>query len=250
MTRPNPVSHATDVRESPLPLPVGGTRRTLVDLLHRHPDATVGDLAARVDISTNAVRQHLDGLEAAGLVERRQLGAAGPGRPPLAWRLTDAARSLFPDAHAELAVGLLLAVADSLGDGALDSVVAARVDHQEASYRAAMPSSGSLPVLVEALAARRTEEGYEAEVVVDEQPPGDPTSGDPSSDDPPAVLLMDRHCPISAAAHACAGLCGGELELFRRILGPDVEVTRTRHLLAGDQVCAYRIAQREPAPAT
>jgi len=57
------------------------------------------------------------------------------------------------------------------------------------------------------------------------------------------LLLVERHCPISAAAQTCAGLCGGELDLFRRVLGDDVRVERTQHLLAGDACCAYRIGR-------
>ena len=32
-----------------------------------------------------------------------------------------------------------------------------------------------------------------------------------------------------------------ELDVFRRVLGPDVTVTRTQHVLAGDRRCAYRV---------
>jgi len=35
-----------------------------------------------------------------------------------------------------------------------------------------------------------------------------------------------------------------ELDLFRRVMGPDVEVTRVAHTMAGDAVCSYRIRKR------
>jgi predicted ArsR family transcriptional regulator len=35
-----------------------------------------------------------------------------------------------------------------------------------------------------------------------------------------------------------------ELALFREVLGPQVEVTRALHTMAGDAVCAYRIRAR------
>ncbi|HEV2310721.1 MAG TPA: hypothetical protein VGU73_09365, partial [Acidimicrobiia bacterium] len=58
-----------------------------------------------------------------------------------------------------------------------------------------------------------------------------------------AVLLVEHHCPVCTAAAACTGLCRGELDLFRTVLGDDVEVERTQHLLSGDARCVYRIRQ-------
>jgi predicted ArsR family transcriptional regulator len=81
---------------------------------------------------------------------------------------------------------------------------------------------------VAALARQRTVEGYMAEARVD---------GD-------AVLLIEHHCPVCLAAAACTGLCRGELELFRGVLGADVDVERTQHLIAGDPRCVYRIRER------
>jgi predicted ArsR family transcriptional regulator len=210
--------------------PVGGTRRAILDLLKRGPGTTVPALAQRLSISGNAVRQHLDALADAGLVTSQVLPAAGPGRPPLAWNLTPSAAAHFPDSHGELAVALLEAIGRELGPDAVDRVVASRVASQESSYRSDVPARGSLRRRVEALAARRTAEGYEAEVLAD--------GGD--------LLLVERHCPISAAAQTCAGLCGGELDLFRRVLGDDVRIERTQHLLAGDTCCAYRIGRARP----
>ena len=71
----------------------------------------------------------------------------------------------------------------------------------------------------------RSEEGYLAEVV----------------DDDAGLMLVEHHCPIRDAAASCGALCGAELDVFRRVLGPGVTVTRTQHVLAGDRRCAYRV---------
>jgi predicted ArsR family transcriptional regulator len=81
----------------------------------------------------------------------------------------------------------------------------------------------------DALARVRTEEGYLAEVVDDPDGHG--------------VLLVEHHCPICTAASACAGLCASELELFREVMGPEVRVERTQHLLSGDRRCTYRLTR-------
>ena len=57
-------------------------------------------------------------------------------------------------------------------------------------------------------------------------------------------LLIEDHCPICAAASACQGFCRSELMLFQDVLGPDVQVTREQHLLAGGRRCTYRVSRR------
>ena len=78
---------------------------------------------------------------------------------------------------------------------------------------------------VQRLADLRSDEGYLAEVRAEEG----------------AYLLIEHHCPIREAAAACGALCGAELDVFRRVLGPNAKVTRVQHVLAGDRRCAYRV---------
>jgi predicted ArsR family transcriptional regulator len=86
---------------------------------------------------------------------------------------------------------------------------------------------------VEALAAMRTDERYMAEVQA--QADG-------------AFLLIEKHCPICAAAVACTGLYGKELEVFRAVLGPNVVSERTEHMVVGAHRCAYWVAAGADQP--
>jgi predicted ArsR family transcriptional regulator len=79
---------------------------------------------------------------------------------------------------------------------------------------------------VSTLAQLRSNEGYLAEV---------------AHDDDGTIHLLEHHCPIRNAADHCVHLCDAELELFRAALGPDAQVNREQHLMAGDTRCAYRI---------
>ncbi|MGH9247525.1 MAG: helix-turn-helix transcriptional regulator [Acidimicrobiales bacterium] len=211
---------------------VSGAKRRLLERLKRVDAATAAELASDFGLTPTAVRQHLEDLARAGLVAAETAEPVGRGRPAQHWKLTPLAASLFPDHHADLTVSLLEAIRETLGDEGIDAVVDARTRTQLAAYRAVLPdpSSASVGERVRALAHVRTVEGYMAEAA----PQGDEES----------YLLVEHHCPICEAAESCQGLCRGELELFRTVLGDDVTVDRTQHLMAGDLRCAYRVAPK------
>jgi predicted ArsR family transcriptional regulator len=208
-------------------------KRRIIERLKRVESATAPELAAGFGLTDTAVRQHLEALEAIGLVEGAASEPAGRGRPPVAWSLSPIAASLFPDRHAELTVELISSIRDALGEKGLAKVIGSRAKAQEAGYTRVLPDPAATPVAdrVARLAEVRTAEGYLAEAV---------------PEDDGAVLLVEHHCPIADAARSCTGLCQSELELFRKVLGDDVVVERTQHLMAGDQRCAYRVRPAAP----
>lgn len=229
---------------------VSGAKRRLLERLKRVDAAMASELAADFGLTPTAVRQHLEELARTGLVESAVAEPTGRGRPAQLWKLTPLAASLFPDRHADLTVSLLESIRETLGEEGIEAVVAARTRAQMASYRAVLPDPNATPVAdrVQALAHVRTVEGYMAEAGADA--------------DDGSYVLVEHHCPICEAAESCQGLCRGELALFQTVLGDDVTVERTQHLLAGDLRCAYRITptrarqpsrrhplEVEPAPA-
>ncbi len=201
------------------------TRRAVLDLLKQAGPQDAALLAERLGITPMAVRQHLYELQEEGLVAHEAVRRP-VGRPAKLWRLTDAAERFFPDGHAELTTGLLQAMRQAFGAEGLDRLLAVRTEQQVADYRAAIDGAASLPTRLRRLAERRSSEGYMAEV--EAEPDG-------------AWLFVENHCPICTAAKACSGLCASELEVFRRVLGPEVEIDRTDHILAGARRCAYRV---------
>jgi predicted ArsR family transcriptional regulator len=208
---------------------LGTTKRAIVDRLKRVGGATVPELADALELTAAGVRQHVDALAENGLVEAHSRAPQGRGRPATEWRLTDLASDLFPDRHDDLTVGLIDALRSSLGDDGLQRVIDQRMHVQLEEYQRAIPSSGPVAKRVQALARQRTSEGYLAEVERAEDG---------------AMLLIEHHCPICTAAHACQGLCGSELELFRAALGADVDVERTQHMIKGDVRCTYRVTAK------
>ncbi|MHC4990109.1 MAG: helix-turn-helix transcriptional regulator [Planctomycetota bacterium] len=201
-------------------------KRKVLEQLKRWGPSSVRRIAGSLSTTDVAVRQHLATLQEAGLVQSQRRAPTGRGRPSVQWSLTPEASRLFPDHHAELAVGLIKAIRASEGEAGLIRIAEVRARDQTERYRQLLPASASLSRRVAALAEQRTAEGYMAEVVREGRG---------------RYLLIEHHCPICEAARACSGICRGELEVFRTVLGPDVEVTRTTHLLSGGDRCVYRI---------
>jgi iron-sulfur cluster biosynthesis transcriptional regulator SufR len=202
------------------------TRRAIVHLLKQEGSLDAQALASRLQLSAMAVRQHLYALQAEHLVTYHE-ESRPMGRPAKLWQLTPEADRLFPDGYAELTLSLLASVSTAFGKAGLAQLLDIRARQQVAAYRRQMAGHGTLQQRVEALAAIRTGEGYMAEV----QPQDDG-----------AFLLIEKHCPICAAAVACTGLCGKELEVFQEALGKDIAIERTEHMVAGARRCVYRVA--------
>ncbi|WP_139973401.1 metalloregulator ArsR/SmtB family transcription factor [Ochrobactrum sp. CGA5] len=184
--------------------------------------ATIGE---HLGITGEAVRQQLARLAEEGLVSSHSV-SQGVGRPSLFWDVTEAGNKRFPDTHADLTVQLLHSVRTILGEDALDTLIDHRETEMRRQYQARLKDL-SLDHRVKELAEIRSAEGYMADA--EKQEDG-------------SWLLIENHCPICAAADACQGFCRSELQVFRAVLGPDVSVNRTEHILAGARRCAYVIA--------
>jgi predicted ArsR family transcriptional regulator len=201
------------------------SRRRIMEALKIQGPQDASALASQFGVSAMAIRQHLYALAERNLVvyqeEHRPMG-----RPAKLWKLTPAADKLFEDRHGDLMVNLFGAIRGTFGDEGLEKLLTHRAKQQIAIYRQDFPLKAPLRKRVEALASLRSSEGYLAEVKL--QKDG-------------SLLLIENHCPICAAATACAGLCHSELQVFREILGPDVKIERTEHIVSGARRCVYAI---------
>ena len=196
-------------------------------VLKMHGPQSAAAVGQQLGTTGEAARQQLARLAEEGLVVATSQ-ASGVGRPTQNWALTPAAQARFPDTHAALTVQLLDIVRNTLGEGALDTIIATREADTSAIYAAALADRTALRDKVAALAGLRSQEGYMAQW--QEQPDG-------------SLLLQENHCPICAAATACQGFCRSELDVFRTVLGPDVSVTRAEHIVSGGRRCTYAIRE-------
>jgi predicted ArsR family transcriptional regulator len=204
------------------------TRRAIVHLLKQEGPLDAQALAAHLHVSAMAVRQHLYALHKEQLVTYHEVPRP-LGRPAKLWQLTSAADRLFPEAYAELTLSLLNSVTEAFGKAGLERLLAMRSRQQIATYGARIGDHHTpLAQRLAALAAMRTEEGYMAEVHA--QADG-------------SFVLLEKHCPICVAATACTGLCQNEIEVFQAVLGTEVKIERTEHIVAGAPRCAYRVCE-------
>jgi predicted ArsR family transcriptional regulator len=195
--------------------------------LKMHGAMSAAALGNMLGTTGEAARQQLARLAEERLVVATSQ-ASGVGRPTQRWTLTPAAQARFPDTHAGLTVQLLDIIRSSLGQDALETMISTREDITRNAYETALADSLTLRDKVATLVQLRSAEGYMA----DWREEADGT-----------IVLVENHCPICAAATACQGFCRAELDVFRAVLGPSAEVTRTEHIVSGGRRCTYSIRE-------
>jgi predicted ArsR family transcriptional regulator len=200
--------------------------RALLDM----GQATVADLAERLELSGAAVRKHMEDLVEAGLVEASDRPAYGPdtrrrgrGRPARVYHLTQAGRDSFGNAYDDVAVGALRFVAETGGEDAVMEFARRRVADLERRYADLLDLSEPMDVRVDVLADALAAEGYAAVAV--------PTAT--------GIQLCQHNCPVAHVAAEFPQFCEAETEAFGRLLG--THVMRLATLSHGDGVCTTHI---------
>lgn len=229
------VTHRSSVAEPPRIAPgtaeaVGGAsglrRAILMRLRHDGPNSPE-EIATALGVSRTGVLQQLHALETGGLVSRQAI-RHGVGRPRHVYDVTDAAQDLFPTNYDGLANGLLAAIREIGGQELIDGVFdeRRRMTGDRIRQRLAdrLPADAPLADRARELAVIQDEQGYLAEALI-------------GADG--VIRLFERNCAIHRVAADHGAACQAELDLFREILGADVQ--RETHIAAGDRCCTYRI---------
>jgi predicted ArsR family transcriptional regulator len=207
---------------------LSASQQEIVRLLRRQGDLTVEDLSRQMGISTVGVRQHLEILEADGLIvsrtERRPIG-----RPRRLYRLTDAADELFPKSYSNLAEMILEHIEDAGGPAKVAEVFDSRRRRMERDLLPRLEGQ-TLEQRVRTVAQLQDDSGYMAEC---ESLPDQ------------TFILREHNCAICKIARRFPQACQQELELFQNLLDADVE--RVQHMARGDSMCAYVVRPRQRA---
>ena len=209
------------------------TRSRILRLIKQDGPQEAAELARQFGITDMAVRQHLYALEEQGDITHDTV-ARPKGRPAKIWQLTDQAQTHFPNSHAEFSTGLIASIEDVFGQQGMEKLLDVRLQTQVANYGPQIPATAPLRNKLEKLADLRTREGYMADIL--------------KGKDKDAFLFVENNCPVCEAAQVCSGICARELDLFREVLGQDIIVTRTEHIIEGARRCAYEISTRAEGP--
>jgi len=206
-----------------------GTRQSILESLKREGPLAIAQLAERLGMSGEAVRQQLVQLQREGWIEaiHERAGARHSGRPAARYRLTQAGDHVFPKHYDALTVAVLDAIASELGPDSLDRILGSLTETRARQWEARLAGK-SLRERVEAL--RGVYEGEDPFMDAEEVPGG--------------FRLVEHNCPFLNVALARPVLCSLTVSLLSRLQG--IEVVREERFQTGDGRCAFRVLTDRP----
>lgn len=192
----------------------------LLEMLRIEGRASISDLETGLGVTATAVRQRLDRLMRAGLVERSTV-SRGRGRPSHVYSLTDKGRRVGGDNFQDLALVLwreVRTVSDpEIRRGLLSRIGAALADR----YRDSV-SGGSPRERLERAAAIMRERQISCSVSA---PEGD------------LPVLVSYTCPYPELAEQDRGICAAERLMLQNLVGAPVQLSECR--LDGGSCCKF-----------
>jgi predicted ArsR family transcriptional regulator len=200
---------------------VDSRREIILAFLKTRSHASLGEIAAHLEISKQGAQRHLEALEADGLATVAPADEHRRGRPENVYTLPPAAHAHFPHAHRELAADLV----QFLSEEQLKDFFARRAARLEAEYAprlAGLDFEGR----VRELAKLATEHGHMAEVV-------ELTGG--------GLAIRHCNCPIQDVAARTGLPCVNEQQMYERLLG--APVTRSTWMREAADDCTYEVKE-------
>jgi predicted ArsR family transcriptional regulator len=200
---------------------VDSRRDTILAFLKTRGHASLGDVAAHLEISKQGALRHMEALEADGLATVASAEEHRRGRPENVYTLTPAAHAHFPHAHQELATDLV----EFLSEAQLKQFFERRAARLEAEYAprlAGLDFEGR----VRELAKLATEHGHMAEVV-------ELAGG--------GLAIRHCNCPIQDVAARTGLPCMNEQQMYERLLG--APVTRSTWMREAAADCTYEVKE-------
>jgi predicted ArsR family transcriptional regulator len=178
------------------------TRGRVVARLRRSAE-TVNELAGALELTDNAVRSHLAGLERDGLVEPQGI-RRGLGKPAVVYRLTDQAESLFPKAYGFVLGQLFGLLRERMGAEAFNGLLR---DVGKRAASGAEPVGGSVRSRLTGALAVLAEFGGEADV--EERADG-------------ALIVRGHSCPLASTVREHPAACVLTETLLSELVGATV----------------------------
>lgn len=195
----------------------------IVEYIKRNGRATIKELEDLLGVTTTAVRQHLQGLQAEGYLARERVHS-GVGRPHHAYTITGKAHELFACHCDDLALTLLEEVFALEGEARAAELLS-RVGDRLAQRYAKSVRGGMLHERVEQLAETLHARGVLTEV---------------ERQDEETIVLRAYNCPYHELASVHREICEMDAAVMRKVLGSDVVLGSC--IMDGAHGCSFVVA--------
>jgi predicted ArsR family transcriptional regulator len=205
------------------------TKREILKTLKEMGSASIATLQSKLNMTGEALRQHLLQLKNDGFVERKSKKSKDPsgGRPAKQYYLTLEGEHLFPKNYDQLTVEIIDTVADHLGQEALLKILETMTQTRIKKWE---PQLQGLTIneRVEVLKGLYLQDDAFMEIEVSEN----------------TICLIEHNCPFLNVATKRPALCSVTVASLTQLLGYKVE--RTERFQNGDGRCVFRILLDQP----
>lgn len=203
------------------------TRQEILAILKEERQATVEDLAERLELTPMTIRHHLNVLQAQGLVTASKVRRSKKvGRPRLVYTLTDAADDLFPHGYGELARHLVSEVKESFGEDGAEAILRRVADRVVKQAPAAIPGQ-SFEQRLDQVADFMEEQGF--------------LSRWEESDG--GYVFTNINCPYRNVTREHSEVCIMDTEILTQLLG--VRPQRMSSMREGEASCTFLLVPPE-----
>jgi len=203
------------------------TRQEILEILRAEGQATVEDLAERLELTAMTIRHHLNVLQAQKLVEASKVRRSQKvGRPRLVYTLTEAADEVFPQRYGDLARYLVGAVKETMDAEEVRQVF--RLVADQIARQAPPPIPGqTFEQRLDQVVEFMNSQGFIGHW---EKADG-------------AYVLINVNCPYRRVSREHGEVCIMDTTLLEQLLG--VEPQRLGGMQAGDLTCSFLLVPPE-----
>jgi predicted ArsR family transcriptional regulator len=209
---------------------VSDIKLDILRALKRRGTMTVDELVEHFELSKTAIRAHLLRLEDDEMIERHQVPSNGPGRPPLAYRVTECGAEVFGSADSAVLTRLLDYLereeAMHLVQGFFEELWSDRLAEYRHMLNAEENGSASLQDRLEVLEELLSTHDF--------MPVVDTRTGE---DGAARVTVRECNCPFPAAVRATRSPCRLEAKFLAEVLGAQIQ--RTSFASKRSETCLF-----------
>lgn len=207
---------------------IGHRQKKLLELLLlSQAGMTVDELATELNISRNAVTQHLSSLEGCGFVYGTVQSSTG-GRPSKLYALTFSGKETFPKHYSLFANLLVRLLSSKVGSEVLSEYMIELGETMAEQYQGRIKQSESLQNRISALVEIMQELGYEARME---------TNAHGLSE------IVANNCVFHKLATECEAVCDLDIALITSTL-KDVSVDHRECMVRGGSSCRFSITSK------